>query len=81
MMKRSMYVLAASLLTACATQQRQQVTAAPPSDPISEANVRRVLAMLSADSMEGRFTGSRGAAQSRRFPGERDAGNRTEACR
>lgn len=64
---KKMYLLAASLLTACAAQQRQQVITPLPSDPITETNVRRVLSTLAADSMEGRFTGSRGAYQAAAF--------------
>ena len=70
--KRPTSLLAAILLAACASQQTQPVTAPTPApaatiDPISESNVRRVLSTLAADSMEGRYTGSRGAYKAARF--------------
>jgi hypothetical protein len=62
-------ILAAALLSACAPRQTQPVTTAPAAtiEPITESNIRRVLSVLAADSMEGRYTGSRGAYKAAAF--------------
>lgn len=70
--KRLIPILAATFLSACASQQKQPVTVPTPTraatiDPISESNVRRVLTTLAADSMEGRYTGTRGAYRAAAF--------------
>jgi hypothetical protein len=59
-------LLAATILIACASQS-QQLSPASTTDPITESDIRRVLSTLAADSMEGRFTGSRGANKAAAF--------------
>ena len=64
--------LIVALLVACATTSPPASTppAAPPRasvDPVTEADVRRILSVLAADSMEGRRTGSPGANKAAAF--------------
>ncbi len=52
-------------VVACASAQTKTATDA--ANPIVEADVRRILSTLAADSMEGRRTGTRGALKAARF--------------
>ena len=66
-MPNSLKILAAILLAACTSTPTPSTTANATAEAITESDVRRIISTLSADSLEGRKTGSRGGNKAAQF--------------